>query len=199
MQSATTLQRLIKTIPGVSLDETLYCVVRADVLYGFSKNGPHIPRPLHSLGPPRSGARYTPKGGVPSLYLAGDMETAMREYLQIASPESLRPLQHAGALVTYPARVSLTTVLDLTSSTIRRRLGTNKKELAEPWRYRRDHRKPPTQILGTVAARDGRIQAIRYHSTKGPGECLVVFTDSLKTPAYVEVFDPDGNLIERLP
>jgi RES domain-containing protein len=199
MHSTAILRRLIKTVPVVSLDESLYRVVRADVLYGFFKDGPHTPRPLHSLGPPRGGARFTPRGGVPSLYLAGDMETAMREYLQIASPQSLRPLQPAGALVTYSAKVSLASVLDLTSPTIQRRLGTSKKELAEPWRYRRDRRKPPAQILGAVAAKDGRIQAIRYHSTKGPGDCLVIFTESLEPPTFVEVFDPDDNLVERIP
>jgi len=123
----------------------------------------------------------------------------MREYTQISAPALLTPLRPPGALVTYSTNVRLEQVLDLTQQAICQQLGTSSAELAEPWRYRKDRRKPPTQRLGAEAAASGRVQAIKYRSTKGPGDCLVIFTDALVDPAFVEVNDPGGRLVERLP
>ena len=117
--------------------------------------------------------------------------TAMREYTQIAAPALLAPAQPPIAVVTYSAKVRLDHVLDLTDRAILNHLGTTSVELAEPWRFRKDGRKPPTQRLGAEAAGSGRIQAIKYGSTKGPGDCYVVFTDALVAPAFVEVNDPE--------
>lgn len=199
MLQTNSLRKLLRTIAVTSFRGTLFRVVRADVLYGFAATGPYTPRPLFNLGPAKGGARYTPRGGAPSVYLAGDMDTAMREATQIVAPKPLAPAKLPGALVTYSATVQLEQVLDLTDSAIRKLLDTTLAELAEPWRYRKDGRKPPTQRLGAEAATGGRIQAIKYRSTKGKGGCYVVFTDAIVDPAFVEVNDPDGNLIERLP
>ena len=136
MLQTNSLRKLLRTIAVTSFQGTLFRVVRADVLYGFSAKGPYTPRPLFNLGPPRGGARYTPRGGAPSVYLAGDMGTAMREYTQIAAPRPLVPARSPGALVTYSAKVQLDQVLDLTDSAIRKLLNTTLAELAEPWRYR---------------------------------------------------------------
>jgi hypothetical protein len=127
------------------------------------------------------------------------METAIREYLQISRPSLLRLPKLTEASVVYSARVSIDALLDLADQGTRRKLGTNLAELSSPWRYRRDRLKPPTQRLGAVAAALGRIQAIQFLSTKGPGACVVIFTDNLGSSAYVEVNDPGGKLIERIP
>jgi RES domain-containing protein len=199
MHPTSSLRKLLRSIAATSFHGALYRVVRADVLYGFSRNGPYTPRPLFNLGPARGGSRFTPKGGAPSLYLAFDMNTAMHEYTQIAVPQPLVPLQPPGALVTFSANVHLDHVLDLTKKNIRRQVGTTLSELAEPWRYRKDRRKPPTQRLGAAAVNSARIQAIKYRSTKETGSCFVIFTDALVSPAFIEVNDPRGNLIGRLP
>lgn len=199
MHQTNKLRRLLRTITLTSAQRTLYRVVRSDVLFGFSATGPFTPRPLYNLGPPRGGARYTPRGGAPSLYLAEDMETAMREYTQISAPRQIAPASLPGAPATFVATVQLERLLDLTERSVRRELGTCRAELAEPWRYRRDRRKPPTQRLGAEAADGGRIQAIQYHSTKGAGDCFVIFTDAVEPPSFVEVNDPVGKLVERIP
>lgn len=199
MHPTPTLRRLLRTIPLDAHRGKLYRVVRADALYGFDRPGPYCPRPLYNLGPPSSGARYTPKGGAPSLYLSADYETALRECLRIAAPARLRPVTPPGALVAYLVTVSLKTILDLTSPAIRRQLGTNPTELSSPWRYRRGHSKPPTQRLGAAVAAAGHIHAIRYRSTKSAGNCFAIFTDALDPPAFVEVNDPEGRLVERIP
>jgi len=199
MLQTNSLRKRLRSIGLVAFDGTLFRVVRADVLYGFAAQGPHTPRPLFNLGSPRAGARYTPRGGAPSVYLAADMDTAMREVTQIAAPKTLAPALPPGALVTYSAKVRLDQVLDLTDAAIRKVLDTSLAELAEPWRYRKDGRKPPTHRLGAAAVNSGRIEAIRFRSTKGAGDCFVIFTDALRAPSFIEVDDPDGKLVERMP
>jgi hypothetical protein len=123
----------------------------------------------------------------------------MREHTQISVPRPNAPARLPGAPSTFIATVRLEHVLDLTDRSIRRQLGTTRSELAEPWRYRKDRRKPPTQRLGAEAAAGGRIQAIKYLSTTGSGACFVIFTGALTPPSFVEVNDPDGDLVQRLP
>ena len=38
-----------------------------------------------------------------------------------------------------------------------------------------------------------------YSSTKGPGDCFVIFTNVLADPSFIGVNDPDGQLVERVP
>lgn len=199
MLPTRSLRKLLQTITLTPFEGTLYRVVRADVLYGFSKAGPYVPRPLYNLGPPRGGARYTPRGGASSIYLACDMDTAMREYTQIPTPTPLDPSSPTGALVTYSVKASLERVLDLSQKKVRKKLETTLAELAEPWRYRKDRRKPLTHRLGAEAADSDRVQAIIFRSTKGTGNCIVIFTEALAPPSFVEVNDPAGKLVERLP
>ena len=50
MLPTNSLQKLLRSITLASFRGTLYRVVRADVLYGFSEDGPYVPRPLYNLG-----------------------------------------------------------------------------------------------------------------------------------------------------
>ncbi len=119
----------------------MHRTLHAEALYGFSRPGLYKPRPLYSLGPSTSGARYTPKGGAASIYLAEDIETSMREALDIKTPKPLKPSHNFSALATYRVEVKLESILDLTQLRIRRQLGTNLNELAENWRPRLKGRK----------------------------------------------------------
>ena len=78
-------------------------------------------------------------------------------------------------------------------------LGTSLKELAEPWRIRRDRLKPPTQRLGAVAATSERFQGILFNSIIKSGNCMVIFTDKIIAPYFIQINDPEGNLIGQLP
>ena len=199
MHPTPTLERVLKTIALTHYQGQLCRAVNADALYGFSRTGHYVPRPLYNLGPPNGGARFTPRGGMPCLYLAEDYETSLREYLQVGSPARLRTTVHNTAFVNYVADVRLEKVLDLTKGAVRRTLGTNLTELKSPWRYRRDRRIPPTHRLGRVVAKVGHIEAIRFVSSKGQGICIVILTDALTPPAYVRVQDPQSRLIAQIP
>jgi len=199
MHRTNSLRQILRSIPGKIFKGKLYRTVQADALYGFSKAGPYMPRPLYNLGPSNGGARYTTKGGEPSIYFAEDVETAMRELLRIPVPQSLKPSNNFSTLVTYEAEVALESILDLTQYPIRHLFGTTLKELAEPWRFRKDGLKPATQRLGAVVATSGKFQGIRFHSTMKSGECIVIFTDEIAPSSFIEVMDPKGKLIGRLP
>jgi hypothetical protein len=90
-------------------------------LYGFAKGARYNPKPLFSLGAPMTGARFTPKGGAPALYLAENQVTALAEVVQVGGHVPLTPTLQPSALVVYPVEVKIQRVLDVT------RLGTNSR------------------------------------------------------------------------
>lgn len=94
---------------GVTRFEGLLCrALHSGTLYGFSHGKLYIPRPLYNLGPPKNGARFTPKGGAPALYMAEDFETSLREYLQLGKSARLTPRSRKeGAIVCFTAKVRL--------------------------------------------------------------------------------------------
>jgi len=60
---------------------------------------------------------------------------------------------------------------------------------------------PPTHLLGRLCHTSRRFDGISYPSSKNPpsGVCVAVFPDRLRKPAYLEVYDPHGNVAQRLP
>jgi RES domain-containing protein len=193
------LAAALRRAPLVPYQGRLCRAVHAASLYGFQKKQPYVPRPLFDLGSPASGARYTPRGGAPALYLAEDYETSLHEYLQVGAHARLTPTNPTGAIVLFVADVQLTAVLDLADRDTLRLLGTTAAELREPWRYRRDRRTPPTRVLGRAVAADVRIQAIRFPSTKGKGACFAILTDHIIAPAFVRVHDSENHLVAEVP
>lgn len=96
----------------------------------------------------------------------------------------------------YTVQVQLSDVIDLRDHATCALLGTNAKELAGAWRYRKDM-KAPTQRLGRLAAKLG-VEGLIFQSTKGSGACLVVFTANLRSPSFIEVSD-GVKVLERMP
>ena len=178
---------------------TLVRAVHAGTLFGFRGGALYQARPLYDLGPPRSGARFTPRGGTPALYLAEDAETSLRELLQVGASAALKPPAAQKAIVLFTAEVRLEAVLDLTSDAIVAEIGTTRAELASPWRHRRDRKTPPTHLLGRAVADVGHIQAIRFSSTKAAGACFMILTQTVVAPSFVRVSDPDAKLVESIP
>jgi RES domain-containing protein len=193
------LAEALRNVPLAAFRGALVRAVHAATLYGFRHGPTYEPRPLFDLGPPASGARFTPPRGAPALYLASDVETSLRELLQVGASAALRPVAPAKAVVVFTADVRLEAVLDLTRDETLDALGTTRTELASPWRHRRDRRTPPTHVLGRAVAEDGRIDAVRFASTKGPGECFMVLTQTIASPAFVRVTDPESRLVESIP
>ena len=199
MLKGRALARALRAAPLTRYEGALCRAIHAATLYGFKKKAPYVPRPLYDLGPPAGGARFTPRGGAPALYLADDYETSLHEYLQVGSHVRLRPRLGAEAIVLFVAQVRLGAVLDLTDKRVLAALSTSAPELRQPWRFRRDRSTPPTHILGRAVAADGHIQAIRFASTKGSGACFAILTRAVVPPAFVRVADPDGHLVATLP
>lgn len=169
------------------------------------------PQPLWSGGPPVNGARFTPKGGFDSIYLASDPFTALREVVGVFS----HPGIPAFTLRIHPWTVLaidgvLSEILDLTNSAIQGQIGTTLAELTGDWAYGQEQYSkglgpiPPTQLLGQAAYDCGSVLGFRYLSaknTRDAGIGIVVFTSRLPAnqPSYLEVYDPHNKLSQRLP
>ena len=166
--------------------------------------GPSVqPKPLWGLGSMAGGARFTPRGSFETVYLAEDPITALAEVSGIF----VHPQAPAVTLQTQPwvfvtVRGVLQSVLDLTDAGVMTAMGSNRQELTGAWRLAASgSTEAPTQLLGRVCHDSGRFDAIRFFSSKNPpsGVCLGVFPDRLSGVAFIEVFDPNGNLRQRLP
>src|SRR5438309_8448013 len=112
------------------------------------------PQPLWGGAATLYGARFTPKGGFDSIYLALDPVTALIEVQALVllpgGPVALRtaPL----AIVSIDGLVS--NVLDLTNPATLTALGTNQQEVSGTWATMSN---PPTQRLAQAAWRSGTI------------------------------------------
>jgi len=156
------------------------------------------PQPLWGGAAAIKGARFTPKGGFDSVYLAWEPVTALLEVQAlVVVPGGTVPLRTAPwTLVTVDGIVS--NVLDLTDAAILKALGTNVQEMTGAWVKEAN---PPTQELAKAAYNSGKIAGIKYGSAKHPGGVnLVVFSDRLVPPStdYLEIFDPHGTLAQRI-
>lgn len=204
MLGGTDLLTVVAKLPGGPYTRVLYRAIHLEALYGFHRMPPHPrPQPLYSLGAPIRGARFTPRGGPASLYLAEDTETAISEANQVnltirRQNAALAPQIEPTVMVA--VTVHLESVLDLTEAPVQAMLGTDTTELTRPWRIPPPGGLPPTQELGAALFASGKFQAARYPSARRPGgSCLVVFTDRIQDPAFVEVHDPRGNVHQRRP
>lgn len=195
MLSGPELQSALSSLPAQFFEGVLYRATHLEALYGFHLARPYArPAPLYCLGPPTHGARFTPIGGAPALYQAGDPNTALLEANR-GSALLLEPT------VVFSAQVRLETVLDLTDDSVLAALQTDLVELTAPWRLRQKRGEAiATQILGAAVHDSGRFHAIRYQSAVAGGKtCYVIDCARMAPPSYVEVHDPAGNLLGRLP
>lgn len=205
MLSASVLTAALQALPRISYEGILYRAVDMEALFGFHQPTPYPqPLPLFSEGARQRGARYTPVGGPASLYLAYDPETAYAEanrvYTQTWSgAPGIAPALPPTVLIS--VRVRLDSILDITDTAIQRELQTGNQELLLPWRRAQSRGEVvATQALGQAVFDCGLFQAIRYPSALSPGaHCLVVFTERLMAPAYVETIDQHFNIPQRLP
>jgi hypothetical protein len=165
------------------------------------------PQPLWPGGAAQRGARFNPPGGFGGIYFSEDPITAQVEAESIfASPGGSFFTIKRSPWVTLVIEGMLNRLLDLTDSSVQRRLGTTLAELTDDWRMSQDeYRKgkgplPPTQLLGTAAYATGRIVGMRYRSARKTrdGVNVVVFPDRLIPDSHLSVFH-GGSLSQRLP
>ena len=144
------------------------------------------------------GARFTPKGSFESIYLASDPITAFVEVSALLLlPGGPVPVRSAPWVIVSVDGM-MNDLLDLTDLATLAALGTSEQEMTGPWVKAPD---PRTQALGRAAYRSGRIAGIKYRSAKHTGGLnLVVFPDRISISAgnYLEVYDPHGNLAQRI-
>lgn len=191
------LKRALKLCTPVPFVGSYYRAVDSEIYRDFY-DLKHPKRPLYGLGASAMGGRFTPRGGPSSLYVADDMETALREYTGIPQGGPIRPDPVKGAVSIYPVEVDLAEVLDLRLQVVLDCLETNQSEIVGPWRFRMDGSSPPTWDLGQAVSDQG-MQGIVFSSFPGPESCLVVFLDNLKAPSWVEVKNHLGVVLQRLP
>ena len=160
-------------------------------------------QPLWGMGSKLFGGRYTPKNSFETVYVAGDPVTALAEVTAIITATAEPPVP----LVTSPWVVitiggALMSVLDLTVNANVHALGSNYQELTSAWRYVAGQtEEPPTHRLGRACHKSKKFDGIHYPSSKNPphGVCVAVFPDRLRDSAYIEVYDPHNNIVQRLP
>jgi len=202
MHTPTDLALVLPGLPRLSMKGHAYRVI--DYKYLAANPPLHPNRFLYGLGAPTAGARFTPKGGASAVYLAEDQATAFDEanpvqaILRQIDPGLVAPTPpgvHASIIY------ELDSVLDVTNQGVQSALGTTRAELMSHWRQSVKHGGiSATQVLGQAVYVSRVFQAIRYESVRAPGTyCLAVFIDHLADPAFLEVYDPNTKVPERLP
>lgn len=198
---------LLNVLPGLSVQPfrgTLYRAINYGALHGVGSTAAYAPNPLFCEGAPRKGARFTPLGGMPSIYFAEDRQTADLEANQAyLAVHQINPAAMPGppATVLFTARVEVERVLDVSDLAVQARLGTNRAELASPYRlFQTTGNLSPTQMLGQAVCDSATAQAIRYQSAvPGGGYCFVFFRDLLAPTSFIEIYDPGSTLARRIP
>ena len=202
MLSITDLALVLPTLTPQTRQGHGYRIV--DYQYFAAHPNLHPVRILFSFGAPVKGQRFTPRGGMATIYFAEDLATAFDEVhpeqaiIRQHDPGLAQPVSPGGfAAVQY----SLETVLDVTDPAVQQDLGTTPAELTGHWRQARNRGlTPPTQHLGQAVYDSSLFQAIWYESARVPGTyCLAVFPDRLTAPSFLEVYDPAGSFQERIP
>ena len=157
------------------------------------------PQPLWGGAAQTVGARFTPMGSFDSIYLANDPITSFIEVSAlILLPGGPVPVRSPPSVVISVNGI-LKGLLDLTDPDTLTALGTTAQEMTDTWAAK-PH--PPTQLLGQLAYDSRRIAGIKYASAKHPGGInVVVFPARISVAAsnYLEVYDPHGDLAQRLP
>jgi RES domain-containing protein len=156
------------------------------------------PQPLWGGASKIAGARFTPAGGYDSIYLAYDPITAFIEVSAlILLPGGPVPVRSAPWVV-----ISVNGIINHileTDAVTQTALNTTVQEMTGNWATLLN---PPTQMLGHLAYNSRRICGIKYGSAKHAGGLnLVLFPDRISEGAgdSLEVYDPHGNLGQRLP
>jgi RES domain-containing protein len=202
MHTPADLAAILPTLPRLVMNGHAFRCI--DYKYLAVASQLHPNRFLYGLGAPVAGARFTSAGGPQAIYMAENQATAFAESNPVQAivgkiDPGLAPPTPPGAYASI--MYQLQAVLDVTDVDVQAALGTTRGELMKPWRQeaKRGH-VSSTQQLGQAVYDSGVFQAIWYESARTPNTyCLAVFIDRLVAPAYLEVFDPNNNINERVP
>ncbi|SAL81108.1 RES domain protein [Caballeronia choica] len=151
----------------------------------------HVPKwavaPTSGAGAGRHGGRAN-RVGLNALYLALDVNTAVREYQQIS------PLMPPGTLVSY--QLTVDPIVDFTGGYQSGKWPPLWEDFYCDWRgcWFNQRIEPPSWIIGDEVIATGA-KAILFRSHLSPdGVNLVLYVDELGTADRLEVYDPQGAL-----
>lgn len=197
MHQGKELIKALNAVPRTRLTGVFYRSASEAALHSLSP-----PQPLYSLGPRRTGQRFTPKNGPASLYLSADFDTSYIETHGTASSIAKSGLHFTPPpTVIIAISVDIEHVLDLTVPEVRAELGTDEAELGGPWFEQMNAHDPvPTHNLARVAHLSNLFEAIRFNSVQKSGAVnLLVWPKKLRVPFFIEVNDPSRRLHQRIP
>ncbi|MBP6745838.1 RES family NAD+ phosphorylase [bacterium] len=198
MHAPNILATVLASLKAIPIEATFHRSIANAVLYRKGRK----PKLLFALGAGANGARFTPVGGPPCLYVSAKPITTISEATGIASS-----LIAAGQAIPQPhtafsMRVKLHRgVIDLTDETTILELGSCAAELDGDWLEQMRSEEPIlTQILATAIYESNRFQGIRFFSHGDPGQInLMIWTKKVKAPSFVEVIDSSSVLADRIP
>ncbi|MBX9950344.1 MAG: RES domain-containing protein [Candidatus Obscuribacterales bacterium] len=199
MHSEDVLADVLANLPAVPINGTYHRSVANASLYRKGRK----PKLLFSLGAGMNGARFTPKGGPPCLYVSAQPVTTLSEVSGIASSLVLAGLVAIPQPTTaFSMNVNLHRgILDLTNTDNLDKLGTTLAELDGPWEEQMKNGEPvPTQDLAKAVYESKRFQGLQFFSHEAPGQVnIMIWTETVKAPSVVEVIDGSGKLADRIP
>lgn len=147
--------------------------------------------PTSGEGAAHYGGRFNRKG-VPALYLATDMATAMREVAHGFPYKLVDPL----TIVSY--EIDCADIVDLTDQRVRRSLKLAEDDLACGWLLLQEEKKPvPSHHIADKLIAEGAAGILVRSFAPGStvdNHNLVLWKWSSKLPHKVRVHDPDGRL-----
>lgn len=144
-------------------------------------------RPLSGMGAARQGGRFN-RPGTEALYLSSDEATALAEYRQD------NPWLPPGTICTF--FVNAMTVADLRKGYDRRHWPPVWADYDVDWRgewFNKGH-EPPTWYMADDVLAAGLDGLLFPSLARAGGVNLVIFDSSMKPPAQLRVYDPDGQL-----
>ena len=155
MLNAADLARVLPTLTPQTRQGHGYRIV--DYQYFAALPNLHPVRILYGFGASMNGQRFTPRGGMATIYFAEDLATAFDEVhpekaiIRQRDPGLVLPVSPGGfAAIQY----RIETVLDATDPAVQQTSGTDTAELTGHWRQARKRGQPPPH----PAARPGRLR-----------------------------------------
>jgi RES domain-containing protein len=151
----------------------------------------HVPKwatmPLSGEGAAQHGGRAN-RPGIAAIYLALDIETAVKEYQQVSS------LLPPGTLVAY--QITLESVVDFRSGFDASNWEPIWEDFHCDWRelWFNQRIEPPSWVIGDVAIAAGASGILFRSRLVEGGANLVIYPAMLATNDAIAVFDPGGTL-----
>lgn len=196
MHQKAQLAKILAILPNPSLSRYFYRSVDNSAMHSTKP-----PNPLYSLGPGVRGQRYTPIGGPPALYVSNKPYTAFAEGTHSITSSLSQTIVPPAPVIVYAIQVNLKHILDLTDKNVLNALGTTIEELQGPWADQVVNGVDvPTHLLAGTVHKTHRFQGMLFNSKEHPeGINLIIWTNKVRSPSYVEVYDPTGKLAARIP